>query len=232
MPFLLYFVWVSDMKKAVNTLISLGFLVWLLAILCTTLHLRDAGRYLIFFGLFLFIGVAIIMLFAPAAITPRLALYNEEFNSRRKGYSYVLNIGSLLLEVGLLFKLLHWSFSDALMLLGIVILLFSVLLYAPLLANKKKYVISSLAPAYDVPDDVLHRYAGSYYNDTIKMTMDVWVEAHTLTARLGTQSSFPLTPIKEHIFNCMQYGVVMEFHPDKGEFVLIQHGRYLPFTKQ
>jgi D-alanyl-D-alanine carboxypeptidase len=79
----------------------------------------------------------------------------------------------------------------------------------------------------------LDQYVGVYGSTQVPIKITVTKDSGELLAQATGQSSFPLTAGTEpHTFVFEQAGIVMEFHPDKEEFILKQGAGKVTFTKE
>lgn len=92
-----------------------------------------------------------------------------------------------------------------------------------------------LLPAFktiSLKTDELDKYIGLYASSQLPLKITVTKDKVTLMAQATGQSAFPLTAFEKDKFKFEQAGVVMEFNPDKNEFVLKQGGGVFTFTKE
>jgi D-alanyl-D-alanine carboxypeptidase len=92
-----------------------------------------------------------------------------------------------------------------------------------------------LLPAFktiSLKSDELDKYIGIYASSQLPLKITVTKDKETLIAQATGQSAFPLTAFEKDKFKFDQAGVVMEFNPDKNEFVLKQGGGVFTFTKE
>lgn len=104
-------------------------------------------------------------------------------------------------------------------------------------------LIALLSAYYDVPfaipsfktiavkPEELDQYAGVYSSTQIPLKITVSKKDSTLMAQATGQPEFPLTPTDKHVFKFDQAGIVMDFNPEKNEFILKQGGGNYLFKK-
>lgn len=220
------------MRKVRATIAYVGWGAMLLDVLFAVLQFRELARYFIFLAIYMFIISVLLSVLYPKEMMMRLPGYNERFQKRRLAVLYILNIGTLLFLAGALFRLTHFGAPQTVLLPGICTIIIGVLLLTVLQYTRRSYLAEDSSAHIHLTADQLEKYAGIFYSEQLKRTMTVWVAGEQLKGQLEGQGSFDLAAVKEDVFNCIVYGVVMEFHSEKGELVLIQHGRYLPFSRQ
>lgn len=104
-------------------------------------------------------------------------------------------------------------------LIGILSIYFNMPYKIPLLNN------------ISVSSSDLDKYLGIYSSEKIPLKITVTKENSTLIAQASGQQSFPLEATEKDIFKFDRAGVVMEFNPEKKEFILKQGGVDYLFTK-
>ena len=70
----------------------------------------------------------------------------------------------------------------------------------------------------------LEAFAGSYHSDEIPLPIEVTHNGKELQAQAQSQPSFTLSVVKINVFSFDQAGLIMEFDPAKGTFILKQGG--------
>lgn len=95
----------------------------------------------------------------------------------------------------------------------------------------KDYLLPSFK-TISLKTDELDKYIGLYASSQLPLKITVSKDKETLIAQATGQSAFPLTAFEKDKFKFEQAGVVMEFNPDKNEFVLKQGGGVFTFTKE
>lgn len=106
--------------------------------------------------------------------------------------------------------------------------------------SNNKIMIAALSAYYgdvvDVPvfedvvysEEELNAFVGKYDSEEIPLPIEVVLEGDELKAQAQGQASFPLSMVKRNVFSFDTAGIVMEFDPRAGTFVLRQGGgKYL-----
>ena len=106
--------------------------------------------------------------------------------------------------------------------------------------SNNKIMIAALSAYYgdvvDVPvfedvvysEEELNAFLGKYDSEEIPLPIEVVLEGDELKAQAQGQASFPLSMVKRNVFSFDIAGIVMEFDPRAGTFVLRQGGgKYL-----
>ncbi len=91
---------------------------------------------------------------------------------------------------------------------------------------------------YDIPSfanttvdaSLLEQYAGTYYCEALKMTLNITTDGKTLTGQVVGQTAFPLEAASDTRFECARGGIVIELS-DAG-LTLLQAGYSFLFVKQ
>jgi CubicO group peptidase (beta-lactamase class C family) len=83
-----------------------------------------------------------------------------------------------------------------------------------------------------VKSEELDKYLGVYASSQLPLKITVTKVNEALSAQATGQSAFPLTAFEKDKFKFDQAGIVMEFNPDKNEFLLKQGGGVFTFTKE
>jgi CubicO group peptidase (beta-lactamase class C family) len=110
--------------------------------------------------------------------------------------------------------------------------------------SNNKIMIAALASYYgdevDVPvfEDVeysaeeLNAFVGKYESNDIPLPIEVILEGKELMAQAQGQSAFTLSVVRRNVFSFDAAGIVMEFEPKNGTFVLKQGGGEYLFKKK
>lgn len=110
--------------------------------------------------------------------------------------------------------------------------------------SNNKIMIAALAAYYgddiEVPvfedvvyaDNELNAFVGSYESNDIPLPIKVMLEGDQLMAQAQGQASFPLSVVRRNVFSFDTAGIVMEFEPSNGTFVLKQGGQTFLFKKK
>lgn len=110
--------------------------------------------------------------------------------------------------------------------------------------SNNKIMIAALAAYYgddiEVPvfEDVvytdveLNAFVGSYESNDIPLPIKVMLEGDQLMAQAQGQASFSLSVVRRNVFSFDTAGIVMEFEPSTGTFVLKQGGGTFLFKKK
>lgn len=77
---------------------------------------------------------------------------------------------------------------------------------------------------YNVSEDALEKYLGTYVSKQIPLKITVFKEGNVLLAQATGQTSFSLEATEEHKFRFQKAGIVMEFNPDEKSMILKQGG--------
>lgn len=85
---------------------------------------------------------------------------------------------------------------------------------------------------YDVTDEELETYVGTYYASEIHFRIHITREGQTLKAQGTGQPAFVLEATQKNIFKFDAAGVKMEFNPQKNTMILTQGGVSLEFKKE
>ena len=81
-------------------------------------------------------------------------------------------------------------------------------------------------------DNELNAFVGSYESNDIPLPIKVMLEGDQLMAQAQGQASFPLSVVRRNVFSFDTAGIVMEFEPSNGTFVLKQGGQTFLFKKK
>ena len=76
------------------------------------------------------------------------------------------------------------------------------------------------------------KYTGSYHSDALNMDIRVFIENNKLMAQGSGQSSFPLSPTAEDVFEFQMGGIKMTFNVNDKKMKLKQHGMEFEFGKK
>lgn len=90
--------------------------------------------------------------------------------------------------------------------------------------------------SFDVPEEILKEYTGTYHSSMMKMDFYIVNEGAVITGQAPDQPSFPLEPKSQTIFNYDPAGVVIEFKRNISnqvdQLILKQSGMEFIFLKQ
>jgi hypothetical protein len=217
-------------RKGGNLMLIAAVVVFVIAELFGVFHLRSVARPLIIAGFVLF-AIGFFFRTFTSVNSTRWQNFSPQFY-RWHLYTYkVIDFGSLILCIGALGKISHIDELYVLVQIGMVLYVIGILSLFILFKSKNKYIIDSELDK-QLSNDDLEKYAGIYDNEDLKMKISVKVINGYLVGQATGQGPYQLSAVKEHVFNNLSYKLVMEFHLEQGEFILIQNGGYFPFIKE
>ena len=85
---------------------------------------------------------------------------------------------------------------------------------------------------YTVKPEVLDRYTGTYASESLPIQITITVKSNVLMAQATGQSAFPLTAVKEDVFEYKAAGVKITFDVTEKKLILNQGGNEYTFTKE
>ncbi len=86
--------------------------------------------------------------------------------------------------------------------------------------------------SYTVKPELLEMYTGTYASESIPLQITITRKGNTLMAQATGQPSFPLTPVKEDVFEFKTAGIRISFDVTAKKMVLNQGGSEYSFTKE
>ncbi|WP_307450398.1 MULTISPECIES: serine hydrolase domain-containing protein [Chryseobacterium] len=98
-------------------------------------------------------------------------------------------------------------------------------------ATGKDFKIPSFA-VIQVPEAELKKLTGNYASPGVPLKINIFIQNKVLMAQATGQSAFPLDAISETSFKYDMAGIVINFHPEKKQFDIIQRGAKTTFTKE
>ena len=217
------------MRRSANIILLSGMILFFLAILLSMFHMRSIGRVVMIATIALFTVGLLIRLFTPVTAA-RWQNFTRAFYKWHSFSHKLIDLGGLVLCGYAICKFCHIKGVSFLAPTGLIIYILGLISLYVLFKIKNRYIIDSDLDKVLSNDD-LEKYTGLYKNDELKMQISVKVIDGYLVGQANDQSAYRLSAVKEHIFNYLPWKLVMEFHPEKSEFILIQHGGYFPFAK-
>jgi len=221
----------SAIRIAANAFIYFSFVGMIIGLITSIVHIHTIGREIQIFSILCLLIGLILAAFIPTKESR--SIMNPDVYRLRIISKNVIIVAAICLVIGLLFKMLHYSGGEYLLIVGLVLyLVYFILRLYQLFTTKKRPVLN--IKTIDIPSADLDQYLGTYYNDQMKMDITISKndEGASLIAQATNQNSFPLSAIEKDIFNYDMAGIVMEFKPEEHKFILVQHGGYFPFIKK
>jgi CubicO group peptidase (beta-lactamase class C family) len=86
--------------------------------------------------------------------------------------------------------------------------------------------------SFNVSDETLDSYLGSYISEQVPLKITITKNKHTLIAQATGQAAFPLEATAKDKFKFEQAGIEMEFNPDENTMLLKQGGAQFNFKKE
>lgn len=97
-------------------------------------------------------------------------------------------------------------------------------------AYDKPFDLPKLA-AYEVTEEELQQYLGTYSSEQVPLKITISKKGTTLIAQATGQASFPLHATEEHVFRFDQAGIVLTFNPSENIMELRQGGGVMIFQR-
>lgn len=98
-------------------------------------------------------------------------------------------------------------------------------------ATGKDFTIPSFA-VIQIPETELQKLTGTYASPSVPLKINIFIQNKVLMAQATGQRAFPLDATSETIFKYDMAGIVINFHPEKEQFDIIQRGVKTTFTKE
>lgn len=83
-----------------------------------------------------------------------------------------------------------------------------------------------------IPEDDLQKFIGNYASPGVPLKINIFIQDKKLMAQATGQSAFPLDATSATSFKFDMAGIVINFHPEKKQFDIIQSGMKTTFTKE
>jgi hypothetical protein len=217
------------MKRISSLFLYFGFVLILVSSLLKVLHMRDAGKTVVTVAFASYLVGLILLPFAKGDRRRIFYYYNTTVFPALRFFREAIWLGIIMVVGGILIRMLHFNDNGLLLISGLIIMIIAATALPIVYFIKRKPI-----PPSDIQLSAseLDKYLGTYTNDQMKMEIAITRDGADLKGQATGQRSFPLSVVQENIFNSISSGIVIEFRPEKNEFILIQKGLYLPFIRQ
>ncbi|WPO81833.1 serine hydrolase domain-containing protein [Chryseobacterium sp. JJR-5R] len=84
----------------------------------------------------------------------------------------------------------------------------------------------------EIPEAQLQKLVGNYLSPGVPLKINIFIQDKKLMAQATGQSAFPLDATSETSFKFDMAGIVINFHPEKKQFDIIQGGIKTTFIKE
>lgn len=98
-------------------------------------------------------------------------------------------------------------------------------------ATGKDFTIPGFA-VIQIPEAELQKLTGTYASPSVPLKINIFIQNKVLMAQATGQRAFPLDATSETSFKYDMAGIVINFHPEKEQFDIIQRGVKTTFKKE
>ncbi|SEM09782.1 D-alanyl-D-alanine carboxypeptidase [Chryseobacterium taichungense] len=84
----------------------------------------------------------------------------------------------------------------------------------------------------NIPEADLQKFVGNYASPGVPLKINIFIKDKKLMAQATGQGAFPLDATSAMNFKFDMAGIVINFHPEKNQFDIIQSGMKTTFTKE
>jgi len=218
------------MKRLSGILFSIGFIGLILSTLLRLVHINPHDVF--FIANIFFFAAIILYLIAPKNNF-------RKYTNVQRIFTDFLWAGILLILTGQFLQYFSWGGYRNFLIVGFgMLIIYALYVVIAIIADKLRInpkgiptsVETSIALGFTRGE--LEKYEGIYSNVELPLKIAITSDGTSLIAKATGQSAFYLDAIDKNTFRYEKGRIVIEFHLEKNELTLKQHGGYFPFIKE